>query len=182
MLAGRESDPAAFDFISRWQLAVSLETVWDTLVDFKSWPEWWPGLQSVVETAEGDADGIGQRAVSRWRGPIGYSIEYEIETIDRQYLKCLKGRASGELSGSGTWHITPIADLEVPERIWTMIVFEWNVVATKKWMQLLNPVARPVFVYSHDYVMERGANGMAEYLGCEIRGFATGRLAHTSST
>lgn len=182
MFSGRESNPATFDFISRWQLAVSLETVWDTLVDFHSWPEWWPGLQTVVETAEGDADGIGQRAVSRWRGPVGYSIEYEIETVERQYLKCLKGKASGELSGSGTWHITPIADLEVPERIWTMIVFEWNVTATKKWMQLLNPVARPVFVYSHDYVMERGAQGMAEYLDCEIRGFATGRLAPTRST
>ena len=52
---------------------------------------------------------------------------------------------------------------------------------SKKWMQLLNPVARPVFVYSHDHVMERGAQGLAEYLGCELRGFATGEEARTET-
>jgi uncharacterized protein YndB with AHSA1/START domain len=181
MFSGQGSDPATFDFISRWQLATPLESVWDALIDFERWPEWWPGLQSVTETAEGDADGIGQRASSRWRGPIGYSIEFEIETVKREYLKCLKGRATGELSGEGTWTISPTADLEVPERIWTQVVYEWQVRATTKWMQLLNPVARPVFVYSHDHVMERGATGLAEYLGCELRGFATGDRARSAS-
>ena len=102
MFSGQDSDPASFDFLSRWQLATSLETVWDALIDFKSWPEWWPGLQSVVETAAGDADGIGQRANSRWRGPIGYSIEFEIETVEREYLKCRIRKAHRSLSPSGT--------------------------------------------------------------------------------
>jgi hypothetical protein len=53
------------------------------------------------------------------------------------------------------------------------------VVATKKWMQILNPIARPVFVHSHDHVMEEGANGLAEYLECDIRGFATGEDARS---
>lgn len=172
------SDPA-FDFVSRWQLAVGQETVWDTLVDFKSWPEWWSGLQSVEETAPGDDNGIGQRATSRWRGPVGYTIEFEIETVEREHLKSLKGKATGEMSGFGTWHISPIADLEQPDRIWTQVVYEWQVVATRKWMQLLNPVARPIFVYSHDHVMEAGAEGIAEYLECEMRGFATGEEARS---
>lgn len=170
------SDPA-FDFISGWQLSASLESVWEALVDFHSWPKWWPGLQSVNETARGDADGIGQRASSRWRGPVGYTIEFEIETVEREYLRSLKGRASGELSGYGTWTISPIADLENPERIWTRVVYEWRIVATKRWMQLLNPVARPVFVYSHDHVMRKGAEGLADWLDCELKGFETGEKA-----
>ncbi len=176
MLQGQDSDPA-FDFISRWQLSASLKEVWEALVDFNRWPEWWPGLQSVVETAEGDENGIGQRAVSRWRGPVGYSIEFEIETVERRYLDCLRGRASGELSGEGTWHVSEVAEGPGEDRTWTQVVYEWRVVATKKWMQLLNPIARPVFVYSHDHVMGRGAKGLAEYLDCEIRGFATGEEA-----
>src|SRR6188768_3380310 len=100
------SDPA-FDFTSRWQLSTGLEQVWDALVDFKTWPEWWPGLQDVEETAHGDENGIGQRANSHWRGPVGYTIEFEIETVEREYLRCLKGKASGEMSGSGIWHISP---------------------------------------------------------------------------
>ncbi|MBK5233925.1 MAG: SRPBCC family protein [Thermoleophilia bacterium] len=169
-------DPA-FDFTSRWQLSTGLETVWDALVDFKTWPDWWPGLQSVEETAVGGPDGIGQRANSRWRGPVGYSIEFEIETIEREYPKSLKGKATGEVSGSGTWNISPIVDLEEPDRVWTQVVYEWQVVATKKWMQILNPIARPVFVYSHDHVMKAGAEGLAEYLECEMSGFATGEDA-----
>ncbi len=169
-------DPA-FEFTSRWQLSVDLETVWDALVDFKAWPEWWPGLQSVEETAAGDPDGIGQRASSRWRGPVGYTIEFDIETIERDHLKSLKGKATGEMTGSGTWHISSITDPAEPDRVWTQIVYEWHVVATKKWMQILNPIARPVFVYSHDHVMEAGAEGLAEYLECEMRGFATGEDA-----
>ncbi|MDQ2699726.1 MAG: hypothetical protein M3Y23_00170, partial [Actinomycetota bacterium] len=140
-------------------------------------PQWWPALESVEETERGAPDGIGQRARSSWRGPVGYSIEFEIETVQRDYLKCLKGKATGDLSGSGTWHIDPIADLGDTRRTWTKIVYEWHVVATSRWMQLLNPVARPVFVFSHDHVMKNGAEGLAEYLRCDIRRFRTGEEA-----
>lgn len=192
------TDPA-FDFTSRWQLATDLETVWNALVDFGTWPDWWPGLQSVEETAPGDANGIGQRATSRWRGPVGYTIEFEIETVEREYLKSLKGKATGEVVGSGTWHISPVTDRDGrtgsrrlssarergdrrqdPTQTWTRIIYEWQVIATKKWMQILNPIARPVFVYSHDHVMEAGAEGLAEYLECEMRDFATGDQAKDS--
>jgi hypothetical protein len=190
-------DPA-FDFTSRWQLSTGLEAVWDALVDYRTWPEWWPGLQDVETIAEGDADGIGQRANSHWRGPVGYQIEFEIETIAREHLKSLEGRATGDLTGSGAWHISPVADLEQPDPgsrrlfsarergdrrqdpdlvVWTQIVFGWHVVATKKWMRLINPVARPFFVHGHDHVMKEGAHGLAGHLKCEIRNFATGEDA-----
>jgi uncharacterized protein YndB with AHSA1/START domain len=167
------SDPE-FDFISKWQLSTDRETVWQALVDFQSWPEWWPGLVSVEETAQGGDDGIGQRATSHWRGPLGYSIEFEIETTDRTFPGRLAGRATGDLAGLGTWLIGSVTDPEPPEGTWTQIVYEWNVVMTRKWMQLLNPVARPAFVHAHDYVMEQGAEGLAQHLNCEIRGFAKG--------
>lgn len=177
MSQGQDPDPASFDFTSRWQLAVLPETVWDSLIDFHSWPDWWPGLESVEELDQGDADGIGQRARSRWRGPVGYPIEFEVETIEKQYLESLKGKATGGLVGAGTWRISPVEEKEGAEGTWTRIVFEWRVVATKRWMRVLNPVARPLFVRSHDHVMAKGAEGLADHLGCEIRGFETGEKA-----
>ena len=195
------SDPA-FDFTSRWQLSTGPETVWDALVDFKTWPEWWPGLRDIEETAPGDENGIGQRANSHWRGPVGYTIEFEVETIEREYPKSLKGRATGELAGSGTWHISTVPGRDqpghgsrrlpsTPERgdrgrepnrvEWSQIVYEWHVVATRKWMRMLNPIARPVFVWSHDHVMKGGAEGLAGYLDCEMRDFATGEDAREST-
>lgn len=172
MSRGRGEDPASFEFISRWQLSVPVEAVWGALNDFHKWPEWWPALETVEETDPGDSEGIGQRAVSTWRGPLGYSLSFEIEAIQKDYLRTLKGKAEGELTGAGTWHLSP-----VDEGQWTQIAYEWTVMVTKRWMQFLSPVARPAFVYSHDHVMKEGAEGMAEYLGCEIRGFATGEEA-----
>ena len=165
----RSGPDPEFDFVSRWQLATGPGTVWDALVDFHSWPGWWPGLVSVEETAPGGEDGIGQRAKSVWRGPVGYKVDFEIETVERRHPEVLLGDATFGLAGSGTWHLSPVEG-----GAWTQFVYEWKVVATRRWMRMLNPVARPVFVRSHDHVMNKGAVGLAAYLGCEIRDFSTG--------
>jgi len=170
-MSGSGPDPE-FDFTSSWQLSTGLETVWETLIDFHSWPRWWPALESVEETSPGGPDGIGQSAKSVWHGPLGYRLGFEIETIERVHPNLLKGKASGELSGTGTWHLSPVTEAGGSGPEWTRIVYQWRVVVSKRWMRFLNPVARPVFVYSHDHVMKKGAEGMAEYLGCEIRDFS----------
>lgn len=158
-------DAAAFHFRSNWQLSVVREEVWDTLVDFHTWPVWWPGLDRVIETIHGDSGGIGQRAVSSWRGPVGYTLDIEIESVERVHPEYLRGAASGDVVGQGTWRLT------VPEEGWTAIEFDWNVRANRRWMEFLAPIARPLFVSSHDHVMKRGAEGLATHLGGEMRGF-----------
>ena len=42
------------------------------------------------------------------------------------------------------------------------MLYEWNVATTKAWMNLIAPIARPVFEWNHDWVMSRGAEGIAE--------------------
>ncbi len=158
-------DAAAFHFRSRWELCCGREEVWDTLVDFHTWPLWWPGLDRVIETIHGDPEGIGQRAVSSWRGPVGYSLDIEIESVERVHPEYLRGVASGDVVGEGNWHLT------VPEAGWTAVEFDWNVRANRRWMEFLAPVARPLFVSSHDHVMKQGATGLAGHLECGIRGF-----------
>lgn len=162
--AGAE-DPAAFHFFSRWRLSCPRDRVWDTLVDFHTWPIWWPGLDRVIETIHGDAEGIGQRATSTWRGPVGYSLQIAIEAVDRVYPEYLRGVASGDVVGQGAWRLAPSDDG------WTGIEFDWDVRANRRWMEFLAPVARPLFVSSHDHVMKRGAEGLAGHLGCELRDF-----------
>jgi hypothetical protein len=39
-------------------------------------------------------------------------------------------------------------------------------------MNRLAPLARPVFVWNHDYVMRQGAHGLATQLGAELVAFA----------
>ena len=50
----------------------------------------------------------------------------------------------------------------------TAVVYEWNVATTKRWMNLLAPLARPVFAWNHDWVMGNGAEGIAAHLGCRL--------------
>jgi hypothetical protein len=48
------------------------------------------------------------------------------------------------------------------------VLYEWNVATSKAWMNLLAPVARPVFEWNHDWVMARGGEGMARLLDCKL--------------
>jgi hypothetical protein len=50
----------------------------------------------------------------------------------------------------------------------TAVLYEWNVHTTRAWMNLLAPVARPVFAVNHDYVMRHGGEGLARLLGCRL--------------
>lgn len=159
-------EAASFSFRSNWQLAAPRQTVWKALDDVNSWSDWWPGLEEIVETHPGGPDGIGQKATSRWRGPIGYLFRFSIEAVERREPEYLRGLASGDLSGEGSWELSEQGG-------WTGVQLDWAVHAERKWMEFLAPVARPVFVHGHDHVLKAGANGLAEHLGVELRDFVT---------
>ena len=50
----------------------------------------------------------------------------------------------------------------------TAAVYEWNVRTTKRWMNLVGPIAGPVFRWNHDQVMRLGGEGLARHLGCRL--------------
>jgi hypothetical protein len=67
----------------------------------------------------------------------------------------------GELSGVGLWRLYEQDGV-------TAVLYEWNVATSKAWMNLLAPLARPVFEWNHDWVMARGGEGIARLLGCRL--------------
>ena len=73
----------------------------------------------------------------------------------------MEGRAHGELDGTGRWRLWEQDGL-------TAVTYEWNVETTKRWMNALAPVARPVFAWNHDWVMTRGGEGLARRLGARL--------------
>jgi hypothetical protein len=50
----------------------------------------------------------------------------------------------------------------------TAVTYEWSVATTKAWMNLVAPLARPVFAWNHDWVMRRGGEGLARELGARL--------------
>ena len=73
----------------------------------------------------------------------------------------MAGTASGELQGTGRWRLFEQDGV-------TAVLYEWNVSTTKPWMNLLAPVARPVFAWNHDVVMGWGGQGLAGRLGVRL--------------
>lgn len=137
------------------------ERVWEAIYDQRSWPSWWQGVRSVVELDPGDETGVGSHSRLTWRSKLPYDLVFEARTrtVERPYL--IEADASGELEGVGRWRL-------FEERGATAAVYEWNVHTTKPWMNLLAPVARPIFKVNHDWVMRNGATGIAELLGCDL--------------
>lgn len=152
---------AEYRFLTTWLLDSPRERVWEAIYAQERWPEWWRGVEVAEELRAGDGDRVG--AVSRmvWRSLLPYRVRFEVTTtrVERPHL--MEGRATGELDGTGRWRLYEDDGV-------TAVLYEWNVATTRAWMNLLAPVARPVFAWNHDWVMARGGEGIAALLGCRL--------------
>ncbi len=150
-----------YSFLTTWILACERERVWDAIYDSEAWPRWWRGVERVVEIAPGEPSGVGRVGRYTWRSKLPYDLTFDTRTtrVERPHL--LEGEASGELSGLGRWRLWEEAGL-------TTVTYEWKVGTTKRWMNLLAPIARPAFEWNHDWVMGHGATGIAALLECEL--------------
>ena len=151
---------ARYEFLTTWCVDAPIERVFDVLRDSARYPAWWKGVRSVVPIAPGDADGVGEESRFTWRSVLPYELSFDsrVTHVEPPYL--IAGTASGELEGRGTWRLF--------EGNGTAAVYEWHVRTTRPWMNLLGPVARPVFAWNHDVVMRQGAAGIARELGARL--------------
>ena len=147
-----------YSFLTTWRLAAPRQAVWDVLADVERWPAWWPAVESARElAAAGDGRRIGSSYRVRWRAPAGYRVEFDftVEEVDEPLL--MAGRSRGDLEGSGVWRL-------VEEDGVTTVTYTWDVVTSKRWMNALGPLPRPLFRWSHDRVMAGGGDGLAKRL------------------
>ena len=155
---------SGYEFLTTWCLEAPREPVWEAIWDAERWPEWWRGVVAARTVAEGDDDGVGQVGQYTWRSRLPYDLEFEMTTTRVARPHLLEGRADGELAGVGRWRLFE-HDGDAPV---TAVVYEWNVSTTKPWMNLLAPIARPLFEWNHDWVMRNGGQGLATLLGCRL--------------
>jgi uncharacterized protein YndB with AHSA1/START domain len=158
---------AEYSFLTTWVIEAERERIWDAIYDSERWPQWWHGVEEAERTAEGDADGVGQEGRYVWKAKLPYRVEFRIRStrVERPHL--LEGDADGELAGVGRWRLyeQPAA---AGEPAVTAVVYEWNVHTTRAWMNLLAPIARPIFKANHDYVMRNGGEDLARLLDARL--------------
>jgi uncharacterized protein YndB with AHSA1/START domain len=155
---------ARYRFLTTWLVEAPPEPIFEALHDSERWPQWWRGVRDVTKLEEGEpgGDGVGSLGRYVWRSRLPYDLVFEmrITRVERPWL--LEGRAVGELAGRGTWRLYPGRDGS------TAVTYEWDVETTKPWMNLLAPLARPVFAWNHNVVMLHGGEGLARLLGVRL--------------
>jgi hypothetical protein len=153
---------AEYSFLTTWLLESPREPVWEALHDQEAWPSWWRGVEVAEEVSRppGGAD-VGTVSRMVWRSLLPYRVEFEILTTRVERPTLLEGRASGALAGVGRWRLYEQEGV-------TAVLYEWDVLTTKPWMNRLAPLLRPVFEWNHDWVMTRGGEGLAAQLGCRL--------------
>ena len=149
---------ADYAFVTAWLVEAPAERVWDELFDVAAWPPWWKGVSDARELEPGGPDGVGKVFTISWRSFLPYDLTFvtTVTHVERPYL--MQGSAVGELTGTGRWRLFHHGGV-------TAVTYEWNVRTTKAWMNLLAPLARPIFEWNHDYVMRQGGAGLKSRLG-----------------
>jgi uncharacterized protein YndB with AHSA1/START domain len=152
---------ADYSFLTTWVLEAPIDSVWDALYESERWPEWWRGVERVQVLEQGNGDRVGELSRYTWKSKLPYRLEFDMRTtrVERPFL--VEGRAQGELTGAGRWRLFEGSGT-------TAVTYEWRVETTERWMNLLAPIARPVFAWNHDVVMRQGGEGLARRLGARL--------------
>ena len=151
---------ASYSFLTTWVLDAPVEAVWRAIYEVERWPQWWRGVRSVEKLEDGDADGIGALYRHEWRSAIPYPVRFDARISAIEPLRVIEADAYGELAGRGRWRFFAGGE--------TAVTYEWDVHTTRAWMNLVAPVARPVFHWNHDVVMHQGGEGLARLLGARL--------------
>ena len=150
-----------YEFVTIWRVNAPLESVWNEIYHSREWPTWWKGVESVVEVQKGDDLGVGSIHRYTWKSKLPYRLSFDMKTIRIEPPVLLEGIATGELQGRGLWRLSA-SNGE------TTVRYDWRVDTTKRWMNLLSPLARPLFEWNHNVVMSWGAQGLAQRLGQRV--------------
>lgn len=149
--------PANYRFVTRWDIPTTIDRVWRELMTPDEWPTWWRGVEKVELLRPGEGPGIGAVRRYTWKSRLPYRLSFTMETTRIEDQRLIEGRATGELEGRGCWSLA--SDNGV-----THVEYVWEVATTKLWMRLLNPIARPLFAWNHDVVMNWGREGLLRRL------------------
>lgn len=152
---------AEFQFVTVWRIEAPRTRVCDAISQCLHWPRWWRGVVRVEEVEPGDEDGVGSLRRFTWKGWLPYRLTFDVRVTRVVPLTVLEGRASGEVEGIGRWQFSNQGDV-------TEVRYDWHVRTNRPWINVLAPIARPLFKWNHDRVMRQGAEGMARLLNARL--------------
>ncbi len=152
---------ADYHYVSTWQLQAPIEQVWAALNDLEHLPVWYRGVHEARELVPGDALGVGRRVRYVIKGRLPLRLAFEATTTRSVPPRDQELQAEGELAGTGRWSLDQQGEV-------TTVRYTWDVATTRPWMNLLAPIARPIFTWNSRGVMLEAGEGLARFLGARL--------------
>ncbi len=140
-----------YQFRSVWTLPVAAGEVFEVVTDPATYPLWWPDIHGVGRIDDDTAEVI-------CRSVLPYALTFRLHRAEQDFDR---GRMLVGMTG----------DLEgfcrstlVRRRRSVTLEITQQVIVNKRLLQLLAPVARPVFRANHAAMMWRGQRGLRRFL------------------
>lgn len=150
-----------YRLLTIWRFEAPLEVVYAAIHDSPRWPDWWPGVKKVELVATGDADGTNSVLRYCLHGRLPYRMTFVVRATRIEPWVAIEGTVQGDLAGIGRWRFSRQGAVSVVE-------YEWHVLGTRWWMNLIAPFARAMFIRNHNIVMRQGAEGLSRLLGATL--------------
>ncbi|WP_216206759.1 SRPBCC family protein [Amycolatopsis aidingensis] len=143
---------ACYRFRTTWTIAAPPPVVFATLIDLGGYPAWWPNVRAVHRIDEDTAELV-------CRSALPFLLRVHLTRVEEnpgagRLGVLLAGDLEGTLTGLVREHGSG-----------TRLEIAQQVVARKKLLRLLSPLAHPVFRANHAVMMRRGRRGLCERLG-----------------
>lgn len=115
---------------------------------------------------ENDAHGVGGRARLMVASALGYRLKLLVETTEANPPHYLFTRSTGDLEGTGEWVFEQKGDT-------TYATWTWIVESHHPLLNLLEPLAKRVFEWSHNDASGKGQRGLKRLLEKQAAGAQT---------
>lgn len=152
---------AHYQFESEWVLSAPIDRVFDVMTRPEEFSQWWSSVKNSRLIETGDSDGLGAKARYSIKSPLGYKMHFEMTVVDFDRPNRIHSLARGDLIGTGTHLFESRGES-------TAVTYLWYVSTTKRWMNVLEPVAKPLFAWAYHHAMREGCAGLAKHLGARL--------------
>jgi hypothetical protein len=141
----------------RWRSVLPADRVWATVLDFASYPDWWPFLVSFDPPAL--ATGATAQAVVR--APAGYRLRLDLELTEVDAPRRVVIAVAGDVTGEST--VTVDAAGEGSE-----VGLAWSLAPQRPLLRALGVLAGPILVSGHDRILDEGFRRCLEATGLDL--------------
>lgn len=149
-------------FISSWTIGAPRDQLWDMTNEIEGIDCWNNVVFEKVEHGAGP-DGIGDVFRCTFKTKMLFRLSIHLKVVDRRKPNQFTLEVEGPLAGIGTCYMEQTEDGQS-----TLLRCEWKVRLHQSGLRALNPVLRPVYIWSHDRVMDEGVQGVAESLNATV--------------